>query len=206
MENVKKSLLTIFPTVISNNFLEGMDEGNQQICRYIFELENKKKNSVTRSHIGGFHSSGNILFQNIPALISLRKKVFEKLAAIDAHFYNKKYSYARTTIESWANVNRFGAYNSIHSHPNSRWSGVYYVTSNPEASLEHPLSGRFEFIDPRPAQSVAYFGENAVDKKYLINPVAGQLLIFPSWLQHQVHPNFDNQPRISIAFNVAGLK
>lgn len=31
---------------------------------------------------------------------------------------------------------------------------------------------------------------------------AGQRVLFPSWLQHQVYPDFSATPRVSVAFNV----
>ena len=41
------------------------------------------------------------------------------------------------------------------------------------------------------------------DKKpYYIEPKEGRLVIFPSWMSHQVTPNFTNEDRISYSFNI----
>ena len=41
-----------------------------------------------------------------------------------------------------------GAYHAPHSHPDSAWSGVYYVDAGTD-SPDRPLSGVLEFLDPR---------------------------------------------------------
>ena len=39
-------------------------------------------------------------------------------------------------IDAWANVNRGGDYNIVHTHPNCMWSGVYYVAlGEPDKSV-----------------------------------------------------------------------
>ena len=39
-------------------------------------------------------------------------------------------------------------------------------------------------------------------KRCLIEPIPGAMVVFPSWLNHQVHPFRGAGARISIAFNV----
>ena len=47
----------------------------------------------------------------------------------------------------WANINPPGAYNKLHCHPNSLFSGVYYVKSEPN-------SGRLKIHEPRPGKQL----------------------------------------------------
>ena len=42
------------------------------------------------------------------------------------------------------------------------------------------------------------------DDTETVHPVAGDLILFPSWLMHQVPPTSGDQPRLSVAFNAAG--
>jgi len=42
-----------------------------------------------------------------------------------------------------------------------------------------------------------YLTYNKVEYK----PQQGDLLIFPTWLEHEVETNFSDEPRISLAFN-----
>src|SRR5579871_137042 len=101
----------------------------------------------------------------------------------------------------WANVNRSGDYNMLHSHPGCDWSVVYYVaTGNP--SDDNPMSGRIELRDPRPAAVFAKMPGFNSGQPMLIKPQAGMMLAFPAWIEHQVHPFAGEGNRISIAVNV----
>jgi len=93
-------------------------------------------------------------------------------------------------LEIWATVHEPGVSHLPHTHRNSLVSGVYYVKIPKEA-------GSIIFSDPR---GPLYPFNNTVD----IKPDIGDLILFPSWLVHQVSPTFGKSDRISIAFNVPG--
>ena len=101
----------------------------------------------------------------------------------------------------WANVNESGDYNSLHVHPGTHLSVVYYVaTGRPDPDT--PTNGRLELRDPRPAAGFSRppglnFGQAA-----LIRPQAGSMVAFPAWVEHWVHPFVGHGQRISIAINV----
>jgi len=100
----------------------------------------------------------------------------------------------------WANINPKEGMNQSHIHPNSLFSGVYYVKSNPQA-------GRLVLYDPRPgAQIVMPVRKEGQPPKHLwkdvnIDPIPGRIIIFPAWLWHSVEPNQSNDLRISVSFN-----
>jgi len=52
------------------------------------------------------------------------------------------------SVWAWATICRAGAYHAPHSHPDSAWSGVYYVDAG-KFNPNRPLSGVLEFLDPR---------------------------------------------------------
>ena len=99
----------------------------------------------------------------------------------------------------WSIINPSNAYNSRHNHPNNLLSSAYYakVPKN---------SGTINFYDPRPA--AAYL--NARPRKinlingetYTIVPKEGLLVLFPSYLQHDVEPNLSNEERVILSFNL----
>lgn len=99
----------------------------------------------------------------------------------------------------WANINYPGASNAMHIHPNSLWSGVYYVTCNTQ-------SGNIYFEDPRAISLMTmprYRTEQALNSRRIIDsqPKSGRLIMFPSWVNHGVRENKSDQTRISISFN-----
>jgi len=109
----------------------------------------------------------------------------------------------------WANVNRSGHGNEFHSHPGGYWSGVYYVDDGGIAQ-DPSLGGELEFMDPRgpmpaiyaPHLAAAMPGGLKAGANEPIIPKAGRLVMFPSWLLHQVRPYRGNAERISVAFNL----
>lgn len=109
----------------------------------------------------------------------------------------------------WANVNKSGHGNEFHSHPGAFWSGVYYVDDG-GIDADPSLGGELEFMDPRgplPAMNAPHLGYampggltgGATER---IRPKAGRLVMFPSWMIHQVRPYRGTAERISIAFNL----
>jgi uncharacterized protein (TIGR02466 family) len=100
----------------------------------------------------------------------------------------------------WANVNPKGGFNRTHIHPNSLWSGVYYVKTLPNC-------GHLKLEDPR---SIALMTRPRMKpgpqpgrlwREVHYEPVAGRLIMFPSWLNHCVDPNLSDDIRISVSFN-----
>jgi len=98
--------------------------------------------------------------------------------------------------EMWINA-QFQTQNHIaHTHPNSWYSGVFYLQCP-----EH--SQRLLFTDPRPQASVNRLLGSA--QTWAHEPREGDLLIWPSWLQHQT-VSWSRQellePRISVSWNL----
>jgi hypothetical protein len=104
----------------------------------------------------------------------------------------------------WANVNRSGHGNEFHSHPGAFWSAVYYVDDG-GIDADPSLGGELEFMDPRgplPAM-IAMPGGLTGGATERIRPRAGRLVMFPSWMIHQVRPYLGAATRISIAMNLS---
>jgi uncharacterized protein (TIGR02466 family) len=99
----------------------------------------------------------------------------------------------------WANISPPGDGHRPHTHPNNYLSGVYYVQTQAGADT-------ISFDDPRPQTNIIapataeITDENA--GQIHITSRDGLLILFPSWLQHQVPQNKSQRNRISIAFNV----
>jgi uncharacterized protein (TIGR02466 family) len=101
----------------------------------------------------------------------------------------------------WVNLLKSGGQHSGHIHPHSIISGTLYV--------EVPKgSGAIRFEDPRlplmmaaPARS-----EDAPEELQpfvTVEPRAGLLLMWESWLRHEVLPGTGRGERLSISFNFA---
>jgi hypothetical protein len=59
-----------------------------------------------------------------------------------------------------------------------------------------------EFIDLRTnVRTLSIDGAARSASKFTARPLAGTILMFPSYLRHWVYPNESDLPRVSIAFN-----
>lgn len=99
----------------------------------------------------------------------------------------------------WVNLLEPGGGHSGHIHPHCVVSGTYYVAIPDGAS-----SIRFE--DPRlPMMMAAPLPrpDADIDRRRFVHvaPKAGDLLLWESWLRHEVPPNAASGPRISVSFN-----
>lgn len=103
--------------------------------------------------------------------------------------------------EIWLNVMAAGGQQSIHNHANSMVSGVVYLTSCDDAArtvfLRGMGGGEFVLRNTHAAMQAGRFNS---DKWIAPAPLAGDLILFPSYLLHQVPVNSGGE-RVSLAFN-----
>ena len=94
----------------------------------------------------------------------------------------------------WVNLLKGDGHHSAHIHPHSILSGTLYV--------EVPAgAGAIRFEDPRlPMMRAA---PPRQDSFVTIEPRPGLLLLWESWLRHEVLPGSGKGERLSISFNFA---
>ena len=158
---------------------------------------------VTRSNREGWHSEDDFFGRTEAGCAALRAHILEAVQEttrlLSPHF---DFAANRALCQGWINVNPPGAFNAPHDHSGFALSGVYYASVPPEGR-----SGAIEFLDPR-VNANAYTIEGAAcfNRKFIINPKPGNLLVFPSYLTHWVQPNGDSTDRVTVAFNIRYLK
>jgi uncharacterized protein (TIGR02466 family) len=99
----------------------------------------------------------------------------------------------------WVNILSEGGHHSAHVHPNSVISGTIYISMPCKTSA-------IKFEDPRLTMMMAAPSRRLKAKEYLkpfiyINPLVGEILLWESWLRHEVPTNMSSEERISISFN-----
>jgi uncharacterized protein (TIGR02466 family) len=99
--------------------------------------------------------------------------------------------------DCWINMMPRGVTHGLHLHPLSTISGTYYVRTPkgvPGLKLEDPRLDRYMAAPPRKA--------GARHAPWFTLPVAaGTVVLFESWLRHEVPPNPVAAERVSISFN-----
>lgn len=99
----------------------------------------------------------------------------------------------------WVNIMPGNTHHGSHIHPLSVLSGTYYL-SVPEGAPE------IKFEDPRldkmmAAPPVRTSAKKSAHRHISLSTKAGDLVIFESWLRHEVPINHSKKTRISLSFN-----
>ena len=207
---LSECLAYVFPTPLALHHWPDSLALNADLKAYIERSEAEERgaeDAKTKSNVGGWHSDVRFLLREEPCLKALRERIMALATPLTESMMMGKKDFTYQ-LEGWANVLRRGSYNTMHVHPGSTWSGVYYVTdsaaqTDPAAkSGNENLSGTIEFFDPRPGAAASPSHENRMQRRSVFKPPAGAMIIFPSWLQHMVHPYCGDEARLSVAFNV----
>ena len=181
-----------FPTII---YAKDVQLDNRLFEREVIEWSKKDK-GIRRTNMIGWHSTTEM--HQIPVF----KPLVDELFKMQMEIYKEELLTREPIIGNmWANINPPGGYNRPHIHPNSHFSGVYYIKAPQN-------SGEIVFNDPRSAAHMV-MPERVKDikppshlwREVRVNPLEGRMLMFPSWIWHCVEPNGSNDIRISVSFN-----
>jgi len=123
-------------------------------------------------------------------VIGMINSVADDQSIIRDSFYN---------TNMWANISSGNEYfHQTHSHPNCFFSSIIYLRGNESSGTT--------FHDPRPQTQVFtpdYSIYNSINgSSFQIPYIEGYIIIFPSWLPHNVSGKTDdNSTRITITCN-----
>lgn len=106
-----------------------------------------------------------------------------------------------TVKEMWTNMLETGGNQTLHAHANSFISGIFYLTPSHPASktvfVRPPGGSDFSFRHHTRSATVGPYNAG----KYMLPEAGpGDLVLFPSYLYHEV-PRNQGEQRITIAFN-----
>ena len=107
--------------------------------------------------------------------------------------------------QSWVSHKEPGQHHTMHSHPNSLISGVFYYglsEENTPAIKFHKMVGSFNQSTIMPKSKPDKRNSSSSWTEFSVNFEPGLLVLFPSFLHHSVPLNQSNSVRCSLAFNV----
>lgn len=190
------SLERLFPTIISRAVLPNARSFNRRLLEEIEGMSAEDpvgRQWSAENYRGGYTSYASLsdLHRRTPTFMELEKKLQPHARAFaKAQRWDLKGLDLEMTA-MWMNVMPKHTYHTLHLHPHSAISGVYYVNA-PRGSVSLKLE------DPR----MPYYMNAPVRPLYEeIEPVAGMFVLFESWLRHEVPPNQSSEPRVSLSFN-----
>ena len=189
----------LFPTPIYMKMAKDFKKLNKSLFPLIKAWSKKDKSEIKTNAGGGWHSPTAMNFKDeykplTKELFTMQNEIYKDYGMRDVPALGNM----------WANINYPGAYNKTHIHPNSQWSGVYYVKVPKN-------SGSLWVEDPRPGPNIMLPRRHeglpkALWRVVLYPPNEGQIIMFPAWLPHGVEMNESKEKgekgwRVSVSFN-----
>ena len=134
---------------------------------------------------------GNKKYKNQKYLL---KPISELVSGWLEHYFPGDHFSAH--INYWTNINKPGSMNMIHNHVMStcHLSGVYYIQGSDTGAIRFYTHEQLFNLIP-----------NGMSYQHKIGhaPIEGDVLLFPSYLQHDVDVNLSKIDRITMGFNVS---
>jgi uncharacterized protein (TIGR02466 family) len=201
-----EEMFTHFPTQLMRRRYGELPALNQPLRKLLLDMEKNARNKlVGTSNIGGYHSDTKLLNVQNSAIAQLRGMITEAIVAFVKPLLETQCARPPEDIGlkfwGWGIVMRAGDMNQQHMHPDANISGVYYVAVPEQLRKVTPGQpyGCITFVDPRPTANAMRLPNQI--QAHPINPMPGDLILFPSYYEHAVMPFKGPGERICIAFN-----
>jgi len=134
-----------------------------------------------------------------PSFATLKREL-DKHAAAFAKTLHFELSARKLVLDSiWVNVLEPGGVHTGHVHPHSALSGTYYVdvpAGSSSLKLEDPRLPLMMAAPPRTEDA-----PEAERSFVYVTPAAGELLMWESFVRHEVPMNGAKRARVSVSFN-----
>ena len=195
-------LSRVYATPLYRHVWPDVAQTNRDLSRLVLSRMPVASVTAQRSNVGGWHSEPDLLSWGGTGVAQLGQWIGQAIKSVTLETSGLTTVPGSFGIWAWANVLQPGGYNTVHCHDRFAWAGVYYVETGTDDPA-NPLSGLFEFVDPRSARGALPIPGDPFRETIRIRPRPGLMVLFPGWLNHFVHPHTGGGPRIAIAFNIA---
>jgi uncharacterized protein (TIGR02466 family) len=203
-QSVLMSVQRFFPTLVYTARLAGGAALNRRLMRECRQLERDDESGrrwSAKNYPGGYtsYNSASRMHELSPTFAQLQRGLDRHVASFAKSLEFDLAGRELQLTDCWVNIMPRHVVHSLHLHPLATISGTYYVHT-PRGSaglkLEDPRLDRYMAAPPLKTK-VSMNRQRWVG----IPAQAGTLVLFESWLRHEVPPNPSAAPRISISFN-----
>jgi uncharacterized protein (TIGR02466 family) len=192
-----RSVIFGTPIFVRKSFLE--PAANEDLEKAV-RARAAAEQGVLVSNVGGWQSQANFFDWQEPEVTKLGAELDRTVEQFV--FFGRQAAKNQKELKlwkaGWANINRAGDYNILHNHPGQDLAAIYYV----KAKVTNGTGGHLELRDPRQAAAFSNFPKLSSAGPLQLAPEPGMLVMFPSWVEHMVHPHHGAEDRISIAVNI----
>jgi len=200
------SIHQLFATHVYTSVLQrsGSRELNRQLLKEGRQLKDDDaagRRWSAKNYRGGYTSYGSShkLHQISPTFQDLECKLKRHVKAFAAAVEWDLTGRELAMTDCWLNIMSRNAVHGLHLHPLSTLSGTYYVhvpLGSPGIKFEDPRLDRYMAAPPRSAHA------GPENRPWVTLPaVAGRVVLFESWLRHEVASHSAAAERVSVSFN-----
>ena len=177
---------------------------NQEFLQEILtirDLDSQGRKWSAQNYLGGYTSYGsmNELHRFSTTFEILKKQIDQQVKKFAQHMEMDLQGRKLVMTSLWANIMPSNVVHTMHIHPLSTISGTYYVQTPANCSalkFEDPRLVGFMASPPRKTKA------RPDNQRFIsLQPKAGEIILFESWMRHEVPPNRAKQDRISLSFN-----
>jgi hypothetical protein len=192
--------------------LPGCERLNGELETLFLARETQEYRNPTPSHVPQaetFESRFNLFHWPEACVQELRRFMLDTIARMvmeTTTLRSDDLSRLKLHNHTWFHVSRYAGSFIAHNHPMASWSAVYCVRAG-ETVPEQPGSGMLRLLDTR--QGANAFMDPALvplHRAYALHPLeiqltAGLMVVFPSYVFHEVAPFYGRDTRITVATN-----
>jgi uncharacterized protein (TIGR02466 family) len=198
------TISTLFVTKLYRARLEGAAALNRDLggaCAAIAKEDKAGRRWSRENGYKGYTSYASLddLPTRDPAFAELKKNL-DRHASAFARALHFDLNGGKLILNSmWVNVLEPGGVHTGHVHPHSVLSGTYYVSTPLGSSALKLEDPRLQFMMAAPPRT-----EDAPEEEQTfvyLEPRAGDVLMWESFLRHEVPPNEAKRARVSVSFN-----
>tara|TARA_A100000171_G_C2116430_1_gene138081 strand:+ start:862 stop:1482 length:621 start_codon:yes stop_codon:yes gene_type:complete len=157
----------------------------------------KTNKKMTKTNLNGLTTSEDTYILNHAAMSNLKKNIYEFLLDYYEKIICTDDKVSPYITQSWLNWQEHNQGHHDHSHPNSFISGVLYINCfEDKDSIKFTKEG-YEFFKFFNLKSFNIFNSST----WTMPVKSGLIILFPSYLMHNVDKNKFQHTRTSLAFN-----
>ena len=195
-----------FPTFIYHSPLRRTNwkRFNNELLKECYQIRDNDPEGLKwskKNYPGGYTSYSSLcrLQKLSSTFMDLEKKIRRHVLVYAKHLDMDLDGRELSMTDCWVNIMPKQVTHGLHIHPVSTISGTYYVKTPKGCSaikFEDPRLTKFMAAPPRRADCRR---ENKAHVRYPAE--AGKIVLFESWLRHEVPPNPVEAERVSVSFN-----
>ena len=179
-----------------------MESFNHELGAYLARIHRDKRESITQSLRGGTQTMENLFDRGHDLIERLRARIDEgvtayisRMKADENHPLLKRRREGFGYSGSWSSRLHDCGFHTNHFHPKGWISSAYYVELPEVVGAGEGQQGWIKFGEP------AFEAGLKSPIRRAIQPRAGRLVLFPSYMWHGTIPFHSQTPRLTIAFD-----